>query len=72
MIVNDLKFLIVDLPEDVSRTIAYGDFDKALKLIDLYMARNIPQILKDRLDFEKIGLEGLKRIIPTLLMKHWL
>lgn len=57
---NDLKFLIVDLPEDVSRTIAYGDFDKALKLIDLYMARNIPQILKDRLDFEKDRIRRFK------------
>ncbi|QQY79002.1 transglutaminase-like putative cysteine protease [Keratinibaculum paraultunense] len=57
---NNLKFLVVDLPEDVSKAVIYGDFDKALKLIDLYMARNIPQVLKDRLDFEKDRIRRFK------------
>lgn len=57
---KDLKFLMLDLPEDVNRLVIYGDFDKALELIDLYMTRNIPQILKKRLDFEKDRIRRFK------------
>lgn len=57
---NNLKSLMVNLPEDVERLVSYGDFTKALKLIDLYMGRNIPHILKDRLNFEKDRIRRFK------------
>jgi len=57
---NRLKYLTVDLPEDVAKVISYGDFKKAGELIDLYLERKIPQILKDRLIFEKDRLRRLK------------
>ncbi len=72
---NRLGSLVADLPEDINRLIVFGDFTKALELIDLYMTRNIPKILKDRLIFEKIELEDLSKIIyipsmkPCLLLK---
>ena len=57
---NKLKSLIINLPEDVERLVSYGDFTKSLELIDLYMTRNIPQILKDRLIFEKDRIRRFK------------
>ena len=58
---NKLISLMVNLPEDVERLVIYGDFTKAVELIELYMARNIPQILKDRLNFEKDRIRRLKQ-----------
>lgn len=58
---NRLKSLMVGLPDDVERLVIYGDFSKALELIDLYMTRNIPQILKDRLSFEKDRIRRFKQ-----------
>ena len=58
---NRLDFLVVDLPEDVDKLVAFGDFSKANELIDLYMSRSIPQVLKNRLAFEKDRLERLQR-----------
>ena len=40
---NRLGSLVADLPEDINRLIVFGDFTKALELIDLYMTRNIPK-----------------------------
>ncbi len=57
---NKLRSLMVDLPEDVKKLVTYGDFSEALNLIDLYMTRNIPQILKDRLTFEKDRIRRFK------------
>jgi len=51
---------VVDLPEDIKKTMYYGDFNGALKLIDIALNRNIPQILKDRLIFEKDRIRRLK------------
>lgn len=56
---NDLKFLMVNLLENVERLVSYGDFTKSLKLIGLYMTRNISQTLKDRLNFEKDRIRRL-------------
>ncbi|SHD77769.1 transglutaminase-like domain-containing protein [Schnuerera ultunensis] len=58
---NRLNFLMIDLPEDINRLVTFGDFTKALEMIDLYMTRNIPQILKDRLNFEKDRIRRLKQ-----------
>lgn len=52
--------LIVELPEDIKKTIYFGDYHKALKLIDIYMNRNIPNILKNRLEYEKDRIRRLK------------
>lgn len=57
---NRLNCLVVDLPEDIKKTMYYGDFNGALKLIDIALNRNIPQILKDRLIFEKDRIRRLK------------
>ena len=58
---SGLKFLMVDLPEDINRLVMFGDFAKALELIDLYLTRNIPTILKDRLTFEKDRIRRFKQ-----------
>ncbi len=58
---NRLGSLVADLPEDINRLIVFGDFTKALELIDLYMTRNIPKILKDRLIFEKDRIRRFKQ-----------
>lgn len=51
---------MVDLPEDIKKTMYHGDFDEASRLIDISLKRNIPQILKDRLMFEKDRMRRLK------------
>ncbi len=58
---NILNSLTVNLPEDVKRLIIFGDYDKALDLIDIYIEKNIPQILKNRLTFEKDRIRRLKQ-----------
>ncbi len=58
---NRLGSLVADLPEDVNRLMVFGDFTKALELIDLYMTRNIPKVLKDRLIFEKDRIRRFKQ-----------
>ena len=57
---KDYRFLMLDLPEDINKLVNYGNFDKAFELIDLYMTRNIPQMLKDRLSFEKDRIRRFK------------
>lgn len=57
---NKLNFLMVNLPEDINKAVYYGDFKLANKLIDIYLKKNIPQILKDRLVFEKDRIRRLK------------
>lgn len=58
---NRLKSLMIDLPEDVNKLVVFGDFSKALDLINLYMSRNIPKILKDRLIFERDRIRRFKQ-----------
>ena len=57
---NSLDFLIADLPEDVNNLICFGEFQKAVRLIDIYLSRNISNTLKQRLSFEKYRLDVLK------------
>ncbi|MDI3547438.1 MAG: hypothetical protein PWR10_1090 [Halanaerobiales bacterium] len=57
---NTLKSLVVDVPEDVKKLVTYGDFNGAEELIDIYMKRNIPPILKERLTFERHRMNRLK------------
>lgn len=58
---NNLKFLAVDLPEDLKNLVIYGDFEKAEKLIDIYLKRNISTMLKKRLNFEKHRMKILRK-----------
>ncbi len=57
----NLKSLEVNLPEDIKALITYGDFSKANKLIDIYLSRNIAEILRERLAFERYRLKILER-----------
>lgn len=50
---NDLEFLKIDLPEDILKLKCNGDFDKALRLIDIKLKKDIPVALKKRLEVEK-------------------
>jgi transglutaminase-like putative cysteine protease len=58
--VINLKSLAVDLPEDIKNFVAYGDFENARKLIDLKLTKNIGDMLRDRLIFEKERLDRLE------------
>lgn len=57
----NIESLIVNLPEDIEKYVYYGDFQKAEKLIDIYLERNVGQILKDRLLYEKEIIKRLKK-----------
>jgi transglutaminase-like putative cysteine protease len=58
---NNLGFLIANLPEDVEKLVDSGEFEKANKLIDIYLQRNISGALKERLNFERYRMEILKK-----------
>ena len=57
---DDLKSLVVELPNDVKSAVTYGDFEKATELIEIYMNRNIPTILKERLQYESDRIRRLQ------------
>lgn len=48
-----MEFMNVDLPKEIEREENLGNYDKALKLIEKWLQRNIPLWLKKRLIFEK-------------------
>lgn len=56
----DVKCLSTKLPEDILRLEAFGDFKGALRVIDMRLKGNIPDILKEKLEFEKVRIERLK------------
>lgn len=56
---EQIKSLTVDLPEDILKRKWYGDFCGADRLIDLWLQRDIPDILREKLILEK---EILKRL----------
>lgn len=56
-----LESLVLGLPEDVERYVVYGDFDAADRLIDIYMKRNISELLKKRLQYEKRRIRRLEK-----------
>lgn len=55
-----LECLQLKLPEDVEKCVMYGDFNKAEELIDIYMKRNISELLKKRLEYEKHIMKVIK------------
>lgn len=56
---SDLTSLYVPLPEDIQKLKWYGDFDRAIKVINMRLKKEIPAVLKTRLELEK---EILKRM----------
>ncbi|MCR4431794.1 MAG: transglutaminase-like domain-containing protein [Tepidanaerobacteraceae bacterium] len=53
--------LAANLPEDIQNLVTYGDFKGAARLIDLKLKKNIGDMLKDRLIFEKERLKRLEK-----------
>ena len=60
----NLKSLQVALPEDIEKLKGRGDFDLARKVIDRKLAGKLPQILRDRLELEKLILERIYEDYP--------
>ena len=57
---EDIEHLNVELPEDILKKKWYGDFEGAIRLIDLRLEKDIPYALRKKLELEKIIL----RILP--------
>lgn len=58
---NSMDYLKVGLPEDIKAYVYGGHFEKAVKLINIYLKRNLSSLLKNRLGFELKRLEILKK-----------
>lgn len=56
---SDLQYLTVGLPEDIEKLKWYGDFERAEKVIDMRLEKDIPQALRRRLELEKWILRRL-------------
>ena len=50
---QDLSYMRIPLPEDVLKLKSFGDFEGALKMIDHFLSKDIPQALRKRLEIEK-------------------
>ena len=61
---SDLQWLTVSLPEDVAKLKWFGDFERAQKVIDLSLERNLPEGLKKRLLLEKEILHRMPQAYP--------
>lgn len=61
---RNLDCLTAPLPEDIEKLKWRGDFDRALKVIDLRLEKDIPRMLKDRLRLEKDILERMPLQYP--------
>lgn len=60
----DLKYLKVNLPEDILKLKCNGDFEGAQKLIDLRLKKQIPISMRRRLEIEKEILKTIKGEYP--------
>lgn len=58
---QDLSYMTVPLPEDVTKLKNYGDFAGAMKMVDHFLSKDIPQALRERLIIEKDVLGVLGR-----------
>lgn len=56
---SDLEFLTAELPEDIMKLKWYGDFERAKRVIDLRLTKELPMALRKRLELEKVILERL-------------
>ena len=50
---SDLQYLTVGLPEDIEKLKWYGDFERAEKVINMRLEKDIPEALRKRLNLEK-------------------
>ena len=55
----DLAYLTIDLPEDIKKLKWYGDFERANRVIDMRLEKDIPEPLRKRLELEKWILKRL-------------
>ena len=63
-----LKYLNVDLPEDILKLKAYGDFDRLNRVIDRRLKNEkVPEALKERLRLEKEIIKIIPKSYPCLL-----
>lgn len=61
---EDLKYLKVNLPEDILKLKCSGDFKGAMRLIDLRLEKNIPLAMRKRLELEKEIIRTIKGEYP--------
>lgn len=59
-----LYSLQVPLPEDIRKLKDHGDFSQAQAIIDRRLEADLPTILRERLELEKVILERIKREYP--------
>lgn len=59
-----LPYLVVDLPEDILKLKAVGDFDTLEKVINLRLEKDIPSALRYRLEEEKAIIEMMIPYYP--------
>lgn len=57
---KDLKYLKVELPEDILKLKWAGYFDEAVKIIDLRLNKEIPTAMRKRLQLEKVIIKTIK------------
>ena len=50
---SDWKYLTVGLPEDIEKLKWYGDFERAERVINMRLEKDIPEPLRRRLELEK-------------------
>lgn len=60
----DVKALSVGLPEDIQKLKWYGDFEGALRVIGLRLQGELPQMLRQRLELERVVLKSIPRQYP--------
>lgn len=58
---TDIECLCVELPEDINKKKWYGDFEGAIRLIDLWLDKDIPDQQKTKLRLEREILKLLPR-----------
>ena len=56
---SDLTSLAVPLPEDIEKLKWFGDFDRARRVIKLRLEKELPKMLRKRLEMELLILERL-------------
>lgn len=61
---EDLKYLKVNLPEDILKLKCSGDFEGAQKLINLRLKKHIPEAMRKRLELEKEILKTIRGEYP--------
>ncbi len=61
---SDVEYLYVPLPEDIAKLKWHGDFERAVKVIDRRLEKDIPQALKKRLLYEKEILSRIPEEYP--------